>query len=243
MDITVLISWKSVPRSFGWTIGPCPYCNAVTAGRIDELIHQIDVCFIPVLSTVVGYQCKCDLCERPLADFLPEKRLSSGEWNHSLGLHQIATKLGLPSPPQTTEADVMIDSLLSSVTDSTTLNALDISFGLTTGGIIGAITGIGLGYVVLPKFLDQTDLFGCVFIGILGGLVLGGVIGASIAALTRRSSVPFQKINSAVEHYALDTSKLLQIAKRYPARIQNAALRVRDLAALNPQARMAQKRI
>src|SRR6476660_5759467 len=124
MDISVLVSWKNIEHPFAWTIGPCPYCDSVTAGRINEVVQQVAVFFVPVYSTGAGYMCRCDLCERALADFLPDKRLALNEWDHSLGLSQIAVKLGVPPPPAPTAPDTMIASLLSSVTESTTLNSM-----------------------------------------------------------------------------------------------------------------------
>jgi bacterioferritin-associated ferredoxin len=239
MDISVLVSWKNVNRPFGWTIGPCPYCNAVTAGRIDEVVQQIALYFIPVYSTRVGYQCRCDLCERPLADFLPEKRLALNEWDHSLGLPQIAVKLGVPPPPEPSDPDLMIDSMLSSIAERTTLNALDISLGLTSGCILGAIAGCALGYTVLPRYLNQMDLLGCIFAGILGGLIVGGVLGASISAYIQRSSLPYEQVNAAFRNYRLDPEKIVRIAEKYPMRVYKAVLRARDDSALRPRPGMS----
>jgi len=233
MDISVFVSWKNVNRPFGWTIGPCPYCNAVTAGRIDEIIQQIAIYFIPVYSNRVGYQCRCDLCERALADFLPEKRLALNEWDHSLGLPHIAAKLAVTPPHAPNEPDAMIDSMLSSITERTTFNSLEISRGLTSGCILGAVAGSALGYAVLPRYLDQMDLLGCIFTGILGGLIAGGIVGASISALIQRSSLPYQRIKCGIQNYRLDAGRVAELAKEYPSRIRTAALRARDEAGFN----------
>jgi hypothetical protein len=235
MDISVLVSWKNIERPFAWTVGPCPYCDSVTAGRINEVVQQVAVYFIPVYSTHNGYLCRCDLCERPLADFLPEKRLALNEWEHSLGVPQIAAKLGVTPPRAPNEPDAMINSMLSSIADRTTLNALDISLGLTSGCILGAVAGGALGYAVLPWYLNQLDLLGCIFAGILGGLIAGGVIGATVSALSQRSSLPYQRIKSALQNYRLDAGKVAELAKGYPSRVRTAALRARDEPGFNRQ--------
>jgi hypothetical protein len=232
MDISVLVSWKTVHRPFAWTIGTCPHCSAVNAVRVDELAQQFAVYFVPIYSSTVGYQCKCDLCQRPLADVLPEKRLGLADWNYSLGLPYLSEKLGLPPPPRPEDGDAVIDSLLRSVTENTKLDAVDISLGLTTGCILGALIGAAIGYTVLPTYLIQMDALGCVFAGILGGLLLGGIIGASVAALVRRHSLPYQLITAAMKNYSLSGDRIASLGDKYPMRVRGAALRARDAASL-----------
>ena len=232
MDISVLVSWKTVHRPFAWTIGTCPHCSAVNAVRIDELAQQFAVYFVPIYSSTVGYQCKCDLCQRPLADVLPEKRLALAEWNYSLGLPYIAEKIGLPPPPRPEDGDAVINSMLSSVTESTRINSLDVSLGLTTGCILGALIGAVIGYTILPKCLIQMDALGCIFAGILGGLLLGGIIGASVATFVRRQSLAYQLISAAMKNYSLSGERIVSLAEKYPLRVRGAALRARDAALL-----------
>ena len=232
MDVSVLISWKTVHRPHAWTIGMCPYCSAVNAIRVDEIADQIAIYFVPVISTANGHVCKCDLCQRPIANQLPDKRLALAEWDHSLGLIHLSQKLGLPTPPQPADPESRIESLLSSVTESTKLDTLDISYGLTTGGILGVLIGAAIGYMVLPANLRQLDALGCLFAGILGGLLIGGIFGASVAAVLRKRSVPFQLISAALKNYSLNSDRTVQLAEKYPRRVRSGAIRARDAVSL-----------
>jgi hypothetical protein len=200
--------------------------------RIEEVVQRVSVYFIPVYNSIVGYQGKCDLCERVLVDGLLEHRVPFHEWKPSDGIPRLAEMMKLPPPPNARNSDVIIHSLLSAEADRTTLNSLDISFGLTTGCILGAVIGAAVGYFILPNYLRDLDMLGCIFMGILGGLVTGGILGASLAALVRRKSLPYEKFKTAIDHYALDSDMISRAADGFPMRIRNAARRARDTAAL-----------
>jgi len=225
MDVSILLSVKTTPRICGWTMQSCPSCASITAVAVDELVHTVSVNFIPIVRSVAGYQCRCDLCDRVLVEGRPENEVPANEWEPSRGLPRLAQVMGMPAPDDSPDSDVVIQSLLSSVSERSSLNSLDISFGLTTGCILGALVGVAFGYFVLPDQFWGMDLLGRVFLGMFSGLFIGGLLGGTIDALIRRRSLPFQKLKSAIEDYSLDADKILAAASEYPRRVRAAALR------------------
>ena len=231
MDVSVLVSWKSVARPFAWTLGDCPYCQLAVPIRVDEVFQQVAIYFIPIICTSEGFQCHCSLCDRMIAAGLPEHRIPVAEWAPESGFVVLADRLKAPAPHQEIGEHV-IHSLLSAITQSTLLNSLDISFGLTSGCLLGASIGAVISYFLLPPYLPQLDQLGCVFAGILGGLLVGGLAGAMIDAIRKRRSIPFQRIKAAILNFPIALELIIRMADAYPLRIRSAALRVRDAAIL-----------
>jgi hypothetical protein len=236
MDVSVLVSWKSVPRPFAWTLGVCPYCQLAVPIRVDEVFQQVAIYFVPIISTSEGFQCHCSLCDRMIWAGLPEHRIPRAEWTPESGIVALGERLKVPAPNQGID-EHGIHSLLTAITQSTLLNSLDISFGLTSGCILGALTGAVVGYFKLPQFLPQMDQLGCVFAGILGGLLFGGLTGATSDAVRQRRSIPFQRIKAAILNFSIAPELIIRMADAYPLRIRSAALRARDAAILLPRSK------
>lgn len=225
MDISVIISWKTTPRVYGWTMRSCPSCGGVTPVVVDELVQTVSVYLVPVYKFVAGHQCRCDLCDNILVEGRPEDYVPANEWERSRGLSRLAQILRRPPPDRLPDDNQVIDSLLASVSERSRLDSLDISFGLTTGCILGALAGAAVGYLVVPDQFWGMDLLGRVSFGIFSGLAIGGLLGGTIDALIRRRSLPFEKLKSVIENYSLDAEKILAAAASHPRRVRAAALR------------------
>lgn len=238
MDISFLISWKTVPHPVAWTIGRCPYCHGLEAIRIEDSVIVVSVNFLPIIRSPTGKQtASCGFCERAVDLPVALNRIDIASWEPHDGIDALATKLGMNGRAMSMDRnhETRMRSLLSAVEEASTLDRLDISFGLTTGLLLGGVAGGVAGYYIVPPRLWGMDDVGRVFAGIFAGLVLGAIIGASFLTILRRRSVPFSTLRKVCRDYQLDPASLLALAGDSPRRVQSALRRIRDFWLLEPR--------
>lgn len=116
MDISVLISWKTVPRPVAWTIGRCPYCQGFEAIRIEDSVLVVSVYFLPIVRSPTGKQtASCDFCERQVELPVAMNRVDAASWEPRDGIESLATKLEMNwhALPTHRNHEIRMRSLLS----------------------------------------------------------------------------------------------------------------------------------
>lgn len=237
MDVSFLVSWKTVPRQVAWTIGRCSHCQGFEAIRIEDSVLVVSVNFLPIVRSRTGKQtASCDFCERPVELPVAMNRIDADSWAPSEGMESLAAKLGMnwQALPTERRPEIRLGSLLSAAQEASTLDRLDISMGLTTGLLVGGIAGGLIGYYIVPPRAWGMDDIGRVFAGIFAGLALGATIGASLLALIRRKSVPLHRLRRACRDYRLDPASLLPLAGDSPHRVRSAVRRIHEFWLLDP---------
>lgn len=219
-------------RQWAWSLGKCPFCRTESVIRIEEAIQTIYINFVPVIRSKIGCMCRCDLCKRLLTEELPEFYAVRDAWRPSDGIPSLAAQLGVDDTVIEPYGDIQRRSVLSAATESSEIAAMGIVSGLTLGCLLGALAGGMIGYFFLNGRLRGVDWLASVFFGLFGGLVLGGVSGASLAAVWNRRAIPFKLIHAAISEYHMDADKFVECAQTYPTRIRRAAERARDVELL-----------
>lgn len=226
----ILIIFARKPRQIGWTLGVCGSCGGWEAIRVEEIIQTVKLWCIPVSSSVIGRRLRCDFCERQLRGAPASLRtIESREWVPAAGLQDLARRLG-GDPAVLSEkrnGEQRIDSLLRAIAHLTSINNVNVDFGITTGLILGGLLGSLVGLFVLPFFHMQLDATGKAMAGIGGGMVIGLVVGGIAALVVRRRSWPLRRLVQACNQYGLSVSDFEKAAVRSPARIRSAVRRLR----------------
>ncbi|HJT32384.1 MAG TPA: hypothetical protein VJ783_10105 [Pirellulales bacterium] len=163
-------------------------------------------------------------------------RLDIASWEPREGIEGLATRLEMNwhALPTERNPETRLRSLLSAVTEASSMDRLDISFGLTTGLLLGGVAGGLIGYYIVPPRLWGMDDIGRVFAGIFAGLTIGAIVGASLLAIIRRRSVPFRRLRKVCRDYRLDPAVLLALAGDSPRRIRSVLRRIHDFWLLEP---------
>ena len=122
--------------------------------------------------SVTGKTGRCDFCERPINTLITPKEIPLYEWSPATGLDVLVGQL-VPSGdvrlPQK-NSDARMHSLLGAAKDASSINNVDITFGITTGVLIGAIVSIPVGMYLFDNGIVRTrlDKMGLVLVGIVG---------------------------------------------------------------------------
>ncbi len=232
MDVSVLVSWKTTYRQVAWSVGDCLFCKQLEAVRIEDDIQVVSIWFIPIVQQVTGQSRRCDFCERPIDHHIGVKELPLPEWSPAKGLDALVGEL-IPSgelqlPDK--NSDRRLHSLLGAAADASSINNVDITFGITTGILLGIAVCLPLGIYLFDSgsVKTQLDRLGFAFASILTGIGGGAVIGAIVHAIFKRGKVAFRKIHAACENYALDIDKLEELSQGYGGKIRRAVRAVRE---------------
>jgi hypothetical protein len=234
MDISILISWKTTYEQVAWSAGHCAFCQQLEAVRIENAVEVVSVWFIPVSRHVKGKAGRCDFCERPVNRVIAAQAIALDEWSPSNDLtrlfRRLAPQTGIQLPDK--NADGRLHSLLAAARDASSINNLDITFGVTTGGLLGFVTCLLAGIYLFDHGVIRTEMdkMGFVAALVLPGIVVGAIIGAVVHALFKRGRVAFRKINAACRSYGIDTRKLDMLSHSYGRIVRRATRAARDAA-------------
>jgi hypothetical protein len=225
------IHWKDY-QQVGWAIGQCPKCKQVEAVQIRDVIDVTAYYFIPVRRTIVGKDCVCDFCERPLVwSQVSQANIAMHQWMPADGLPALLKSLGVKqkvAPLPTT--DERLHSLLSAVQEASSLKNVSITPGLIVGGLAGITLGIPLGLAAFAVGLrlGVTDRFGHGFLGAAMGAVIGAIVGSATYGWLIRGRTATKRLVATCRRYGLDGTRLCELSAGYKERVQHAARASRD---------------
>jgi hypothetical protein len=230
MDVSVVITERTKYQHIAWSAGWCSNCGQLEAVRIENAIQVISFYFIPFYRHAVGTVGRCDFCERPIDSVISTVQASLAEWHPQKGLglllRQIAPSAQVELPAN--NAEHRLRSLLASTQRAASINGMDITFGVTTGLIIGPLLTIPLGIYVFDVGLIEThlDRLGVIFLSLFGGLALGAPGGALLQFGLLRRRVAKRKIRDAYSKYKIDLRKLNDLSRDYGRLVRWAVHRI-----------------
>jgi hypothetical protein len=137
-----------------------------------------------------------------------------------------------------TVSDQKLRSLLSATRESTSINSLDVTFGISTGAVVGAALSIPLSLYAFDNRLAPIglDQFGFVFLCLMIALVFGAVSGGAISFLATSRRVAREKLSAACQKYPIEFARLNETTALYGHRVAGAAVHVvRSGSAFKPQ--------
>jgi hypothetical protein len=232
MDISVLISFRKTLKQTGWSTCYCRHCQQIEAARCDDIVQTVAIWFVPVVRSVVGRTGRCDFCERIIDQWTSPNSVPVESWEPKQGLDSLIARTGAPAvtPIPAPDSTARLDSLFTSVAGACSMNSLDVTFGISTGAILGAIAcSITGGILFQTGFrIGELDLFGSVFGSLLAGGVIGAIIGGGLQIIVSRNRVAQRMIQTAYDNYHLDLKRLKEIAQSHPSIVCRAVNRLRD---------------
>ncbi len=232
MDIFVLVSWKTELHQRAWAVEDCPFCQGLEPARVEERVWTFSVYLVPLIRANKGWIARCNFCERPIKETAPAPSVPLEKWSPADGLAPLFRQLGYKGKVvlRRGTVDDRLRSMLRTAHDATSLNQMDVTFGMSTGAIFGAILGGLLGYLSfqLRLFPGATDGFKFAFLGVLVGLVVGLVIGSVTQWLLRRVSMATQIIAPACANNKINMNRLVELSSEFNGSVQQAVLDVRD---------------
>ncbi len=154
------------------------------------------------------------------------------QWSPSQGLGTLVEKLALPGDTYIPDKDseTRLRSLLSATKFASSINNVDITFGIITGTIVGALIGLLTGFILFQSGIIKTEAdqvsFALAFLA--AGLLSGALIGAIAYAFLQRGRVAFRKISAACGNYNLDPGQLAKLSQGYGRVVRQAIRAVQE---------------
>lgn len=232
MDVSVLVSWKTKFTPVSWTLDYCPFCDQNEAIRIEQATEVVAVWGIPVSKTDEGKFGRCDFCERQLNVPQEMKNVDLERWNPKDGLSTLAKILGVEEsveiPERNTENSV--NSMLAAVKHETSINTIDLTFGISTGAILGGLIAFPLAALLyVPEFPDTDEgKFNFVFSVGLIGIAVGAILGGVWHAILKRGKLAKAKIGGVLDRYPLDSELVLKLSEKFGGVVQKSVLELRN---------------
>lgn len=231
LDITVLITRETIYRQFAWSVGYCPYCEQLEAIRVEEVQIQTSLFLIPVHWEVLGESARCDFCGRAIdPSVIAIDQIAQDEWHPAEGIDVLMDNYTLPEDSDLPEVNSKrrLNSLLSAAQEASSISNLDVTFGATTGPLLGAPICLALGYLLHSSKLIRGDLEQMLLVSILVGVIGGMPFGALVHALIKRSKVAHRRINIARENYGIDIDLLEDLSQEYNRLVKRTVVALRD---------------
>ena len=193
------------------------------AVRIGRVISTTSFYFVIPVEREVGSKISCcDFCGGEAVPYKDSGFVEVDDWSYRDGLwalfEKCAPRYDSGSARFSTKEEV--DSLLRAVTRATKLSRVDLNTQWLPP-LIGA--GVGAAMSLVPALLsDQPDQFRVVFLALLGGAFVGGILGIIIGGLYSSRRLARTMIEYCAQKYLIDGDLLTSSATGYPGRIRRA---------------------
>lgn len=226
----LIFSRKKWFEQTSWSIGYCSTCNRTEAIRIGRMISATMLYGFVTVSRQVGSEVSyCDFCSGSATQYQDAKTLGVEDWTYRDG---IATLFELCAPgydfglPRFSTEDEII-GLLRATSRSTSYSKIDLNTQWLPP-LIGACAGAVLAIVLVPMLFDEHDDFRAIFLPLLGGGCVGGLLGILIGGIRSCNKLARTTIEYNALKYNIDPDLLLDSAIEFPNRIRHAARIIAD---------------
>ena len=219
----ISVQWKKWFDQTGWSVGYCPSCDRTEAIRICRVISTTSLYLIPVSRDVGAKVSCCDFCSREAKRDTDAVVVDVGQWKYSDGITRLfdlcAPEYDFGPLRFSTEDEVI--RLLRTTARATRYSKIDLNSHWFLP-LIGAVVGAAIAIVLSLMLSNDKDEFRVIFLGLIGGGFIGGLLGVLIGGVRSCNSVALTMIGYNALKYNIDPDLLLKSATDFPGRIRRA---------------------
>lgn len=223
MDFVVAVAWAKEFQQSRWAVGYCERCRCAEAVRIGREVTNVSLYhLIRIGRSVADDRAYCDWCGEPLLPWPDSQTVPVTAWSYSDGLNALVATCApdlVRKTPVLSTAD-QCRAFLRFVRKRSSIEAVDVSFGLTSGLWIGTLVSVALGYFV--GWPDAPDRFQDFFRWWLVGLLVGAVVGSAVDGIRLTRRVARDLVAQAYRKYQMDPEQLLAVSASFPRRVRAA---------------------